>query len=256
MSEVLEEITLVDSLGCEWLKLPLAVMRDAGPAVQTLGGLLKVTSKQTFSAVSAIAGKARLPVATVRKQLITLDRQGWIRNHGRQETPAGYPRRTATIAITGKAKAILGTYGILPWWACCTIRNIGTICNNSRLPWCAKALLSIIMARLASLAAAVERQDGNGLDASDLEDSIENMGGDDRFRFSLEFLENQTGLTRHSIVRAKALLNHRYGIIKWSEEGWTPGTATPVDYLVPNWAFRVIETPTSPGKCYLDFQVG
>jgi hypothetical protein len=250
MSEAPEEISLLDSLGGEWLKLLLAVMRDTGPAVQTLGGLLKVTNKQTFSAVGAIAGKARLPVATVRKQLVTLDRQGWIRNHGRQETPAGYPRRTATIAITGKTKAILGTYGILPWWACCQIRKVG------RLPWCAKAVLSIIMARLASLAAAIERQDGNGLDASDLEDSIENMGGDDRFRFSLEFLENQTGLTRHSIVRAKELLNHRFGIVKWSGEGWTPGTATPVDYLVPNWDFRVIETPTSPGKCYLDFQVG
>ena len=32
-----ERISLVDSLTGEWIKLPLAVMQDVGPAVQTLG---------------------------------------------------------------------------------------------------------------------------------------------------------------------------------------------------------------------------
>ncbi len=36
-----EEISLLASLNGEWLKLPLSIMRDVGPAVQTLGGILR-----------------------------------------------------------------------------------------------------------------------------------------------------------------------------------------------------------------------
>ena len=245
-----QEIPLVDSLRGEWIKLPLAVMQDVGPAAQTLGGLLKVTNKQTFSAVANVATRARLPVATVRKHLLVLHDRAWIINHGRQDTRAGHPRRTATIAISAKAKAVLDTYGFLPWWACYSIRRVG------RLPWCCRSVLSIIMARLASLAAAVERQDGEGLDAKDIEGSIANMGDDERFRFSLESLERQTGLTRHSIVRAKKLLNHRYGIIRWCGDvaKATKGTANTVHYLVPKWEFRVIVTPAGNETCHLDFR--
>lgn len=90
-----EYIRLVDSLAeGQWIKLPLAVMKDVGPAVQTLGGLLRVTNKETYIETATIAGHARLPVATVRKHLVTLDARGWIDNRGRQETRRGRLRRT------------------------------------------------------------------------------------------------------------------------------------------------------------------
>ncbi|NLF06867.1 MAG: hypothetical protein GX594_02675, partial [Pirellulaceae bacterium] len=38
-----QEISLLESLDGEWIKLPLEVMRDIGPAAQTLGGILKMT---------------------------------------------------------------------------------------------------------------------------------------------------------------------------------------------------------------------
>ena len=64
-----QEISLLESLNGEWLKLPLAVMRDVGPAVQTLGGLLEVTKKETYTAVTKISTEAHLPVGTVRRHL-------------------------------------------------------------------------------------------------------------------------------------------------------------------------------------------
>ena len=45
--------------------------------------------------------------------------------------------------------------------------------------------------------------------------AIDNMGGDERFSFSLDWLEHQTGLTRHSLVSAKHQL-HKLGIVRWS----------------------------------------
>ena len=180
-----EQISLLESLNGEWLKLPLSVMQDVGPAVQTLGGLLKLTSRETYSTVSAISGRARVPIATARKHLITLDATGWVANKGRQHTRRGAPRRTATIALAEKAKAAADEYGVLPWWACCNVRKVG------KMPWCAKAVLSVVMARLMSLKAAVEREDGQGLDADDVIGSIANMGDDERFRFSLRWLVKQ-----------------------------------------------------------------
>ena len=50
-----QHISLLESLDGEWIKLPLAVMQDVGPAVQTLGGVLKVTNKETYVAVVEIA---------------------------------------------------------------------------------------------------------------------------------------------------------------------------------------------------------
>ena len=48
-------VSLVDSLSSEWLKLPLVIMQDVGPAVKTLGGLLNITNRETFSPVEEIA---------------------------------------------------------------------------------------------------------------------------------------------------------------------------------------------------------
>jgi len=246
MEDGTERISLLDSLDGEWLKLPLQIMQVVGPAVQTLGGVLKITTKETFSPVTDIAAAARVPVATVRKHLVTLDEQKWIQNKGRQRTRAGQPRRTCTITLLKKTHDHLEPYGFLPWWACCRIRKVG------KLPWCAKAVLSVVMSRLCSLKAAVEREDGHGLDADDIIGSIENLGGDDRFEFSLDDLTAQTGLTRDSVVRAKHWLYHQ-GIVAWSGREPTKGESTPTDILAANWGFRVVVTPAGDGRCYVAF---
>ena len=102
MPEPQEEISLLDSLEGEWIKLLVAPMQDVGPAAQTLGGLLKITSSQTFRPVSDIAVAARVPARTVEKHLVTLHNAGWIINKKRQPLKNGWLRRTATIALTKK----------------------------------------------------------------------------------------------------------------------------------------------------------
>ena len=238
-----EKISLLDSLSREWLKLPLSIMRDVGPATQTLGGILRLAPTETFAAVGKIAQKSRLPVATVRKHLVTLHDHGWILNVGRERTRAGSPRRTCTIKLTTKTKAALGDYSYLPWWACCSISRIG------RLAWSTKAVLSVIMARLAAMKAAIERQDGTGLDAKDFWGSLDNMGGEDRFRFSHFALEKETGLSRPAIRDAKRRLA-TMKIVDWLE-GDERG-----QLLMPNTAFRVVVTPASEGHCSISFLSG
>jgi hypothetical protein len=238
-----EEISLLGSLKQEWIKLPLSIMRDIGPAAQTLGGILNVTKKETFVAATKIAARARLPVATVRKHLVTLDAHGWIQNAGRERTRAGIPRRTCTIKVTSKTKATLHEYSILPWWSCCPIKSIG------RLPWSAKALLSVIMARLAAFKKTMEVQDGIEPDDDDFWGGMDNLGGEVRFQFSLDRLARETGLHRESVVDAKRLLC-KLGIIKWSP------TDT-ADVLMPREAFRVVVTPASePGRVFIAFSRG
>jgi DNA-binding MarR family transcriptional regulator len=283
-----QEISLLESLNSEWLKLPLRIMQDVGPAAQTMGGILKLTNRETFSSVSDIAHKARVPIGTARKHLLTLDANGWIQNRGRQHTRRGAPRRTATIALTSKAKTAATEYAVLPWWTCCSIRKVG------KLPWSAKAVLSVVMARLMSLKAVVERDDGHLPDVieqrtedevyfqdGDADDDgyrtsvrrgvvdevteemlgqIDNLGGEDRFRFSLSWLMQQTGLTHDSVTSAKRLLNHRFGIVRWagtprlSHGKFKSGTTPEPDYLIPNWDFRVVVTDAGDGKCWLDFR--
>ena len=104
-----QEISLLDSLTttAEWLKLPVAVMVRSGPAAQTLAGLLKVTNRETYTAVATIARKARLPVKTVRKHLKTLHDDGWIEHQGRRPTRRGFLRRTATIKVTQQTKDVM-----------------------------------------------------------------------------------------------------------------------------------------------------
>ena len=262
MADSTEEISLLDSLEGEWIKLLVPAMRDVGAAAQTLGGLLKVTLKETYAPVEDIASKARLPVATVRKHLVVLDKAGWIRNAGRGHTRRGSPRRTCTIKITDKTRKALDTgisldgkqeltYALLPWWACCS--------GNIKMPWCARAVLSVVMARLASLKAAVDRQDGKGLSADDMEASIESMGGDDRFQFSLRRLTEQTGLTHDSVTTAKRILNCQFGIVEWEgtldgRRRAKKGTIIERDRLAPNWDFRVLVTPASEGHCHVAFR--
>jgi len=241
-----EYLSLLDSLSGEWIKLPLTIMADAGPAVQTLGGLLNITTRETFSCVAEIATKARLPRNTVKKHLRRLHDAGWIENQGRDHTRRGALRRTATLKITKETKDHLEPYGFLPWWACCHIAKIGD------LPWSAKAVLSVVMARLCALADAAGKQDGNLED----EDFLETLGGDERFKFSLKSLTKQTGLSRHSVIEAKRLLNHRFGIVEWVGQDIEAGTATEADHLLPNWEFRAVIMPASEDGVYVTFDRG
>jgi hypothetical protein len=147
--------------------------------------------------------------------------------------------------LTEKAKKAADEYGVLPWWACCNIRNVG------KLPWCARAVLSIVMARLMSLKAAEENLIDN--------DTITGLADPERFRFSLGWLVKQTGLTHDSVTTAKRLLNHDYGVVQWwgtkrPKGRFAPGTTPSTDLLFPNRDFRIVLTPASNGCCWLDFQ--
>jgi hypothetical protein len=237
-----KEISLLASLNDEWLKLPLSIVRDVGPAAQTLGGILNISKKETFVSATKISERAWMPLSTARKHLVKLDAHGWIENAGRERTRAGIPRRTCTIKITTKTKAALHEYGILPWWSCCYIKGVGC------LPWSAKVLLSVIMARLAAFKKTVELQDGSEPSDDDFWGGMDNLGGKDRFHFSLDRIERETGLHRESIVDAKYRL-FQLGIIKL--------TATDTaDVLFPREAFRVVLTPASEGKVFLAFSRG
>ena len=79
----------------------------------------------------------------------------------------------------------------------------------------------MVMGRLISLKAAADRE-GNHDGDEELSGAIENLGGDDRFSFSLDWLENQTALHRESVVSAKRQL-YKLGIVQWSggkRRGW------------------------------------
>jgi DNA-binding MarR family transcriptional regulator len=257
-------------------------MREVGPATQTLGGLLRLTNRDTFRTVEAIASEARVPVATCRKHLDKLDAADWIKNIGRQHTKSGAPRRTCTILVTEKTrKAIKRTddgelvYGVLPVWATWNIRTLHRretgrlhvqsyqpgdkrrrrrvqIDQTGHMPWSSRAVLSIVLARLMSLAKAVEEQDGHGLDAGDVWGSIANMGVADRFQFSLRGLAHHTGLTLESITIAKKWL-HSHGIIQLGtgKEAGDDGENVPAQ-IMPSASFRVTETPASEGRVYVD----
>lgn len=244
-------ISLLDTLDEDWIKLPLGIMQDVGPAVQTLGGLLKVTHRETFVPVGRIASEARIPLATVRKHLGTLHNAAWIVHAGREETRGGRLRRTATIKLPKKTIENLEPYGILPWWACCRIKLNSKAYGH--LPWSARAVLSVVMARLCGFKKVVDDADGQAnLDPEDMAGSIENMGGADRcWRFPLGWLTRQTGLDHKSVSTAKVFLNHGCGIIRWYQgmEGELGGA----HILEPNWDFGVIVTPAPKGGVFLAF---
>ena len=244
-----QRISLFDSLDGEWIKLPKAAMLDVGPAAQTLGAIMRISNRETYVCAAEIAGKARLPLLTVRKHIKTLDAAGWIKNDGRQPTRRGNLRRTATIKVTAKTNDAAYAFGFLPWWACGGIRKVG------KLRWSTRAVLSIVMAKLAKLAKTAGVQD----DAATGEDFVaflETLGGRDRFRLGLDELHQASGLHRESIVDAKRSL-HQLNIIrrKGIPRG-KKGTACESDWLIPNFGFRVVITPASPGCCFVEFQGG
>ena len=136
-------------------------------------------------------------------------------------------------------------YAPLPWWSCCHIAKAG------KLPWSGKAVLAVVMGRLMSLKAAAQQDADYGAD-EELIGAIDNLGGDDRFQFSLGWLAQQTGLTRGSVVAGKRCL-HARKVVGWTGGRGEDGAAAP-DLLVPNWDFRVVVTPASNETCWVAFK--
>ncbi|MBP60043.1 MAG: hypothetical protein CMJ62_00835 [Planctomycetaceae bacterium] len=214
------DASLLDSLHrAVWIKLPLEVMRDCGRAVQTLGGILAVSTRETFLNQTEISRHAGLPLGTLRRHLKTLDRREWITNQGRQRTSRGFLRRTATLTVTEKTREARRFYGVLPGW----------VSRDLKLPWCARAILSVWFARLMKLNAARKK---TNYYYDSLEVFIEETGAD-KFHFPLSLLERETGLARHSVIKAKRCLAET-GIILLSTNGSESDSMLPnLDYRIP-----------------------
>jgi hypothetical protein len=258
-------IDLLESLKPgQWLKIPMAAMREVGAASQTLAGLLKLTNKETFVSLAAIATSARVARRTCQLHLVELDSKGWIKNHGRQRTRRGNPRRTCTYTVQKKTIDALSDYGVLPWWACAWgnaiarhVKVPGKKKTEAKwiawkhLNWASRALLSIIMARLMGLKAGMEQVPGEDVLEEDFWGLLDNMGGHERFRFSLVNIQRQTGLTSSSIVQAKRELKRRK-IIDWIGPDRKEGS-TSADILWPSSEFQVTVKEAGNNTCYVSF---
>ncbi len=224
-----------------WFKWPFEVMRQCGPAVQTLGAILQFTNKSTFASAESIAEKARLPLATVRKHLLTLDEAGWIRNDGRGRTRSNRPRRTCTIAVTKRTlDASKEDYGVAPWWY--SERTI-------KLKWADRAVLSVFMSNLMALIKAAQEIAENAGDSAGNWFDVLTEFDRNRYLMPLNFLEERTGLSRHSVIAAKGRL-HRSGILtnftRAASKGKCPHKPS---FLAPNWAFRIDMQSLDNGRC-------
>lgn len=234
-------LDLARSLRSEWIKLPLPVMQDCGPAAQTLGGILALSKTSTFASTKTIARKARLPRRTVEKHIDTLEAKGWIKNCGRGVNRQGKPLRTPTLDITDRARSAAEEYGVLPWWA---------TFDTERFAWSSRAVLSVIMARLMKLGAAAARIVADGDGTPDVWELVEDRGPD-RWRFPIRHLEQTTGLDRKSIIAAKRDLSRRK-IVTWN--GGDGGVE--YDTLMPRRDFVVTYWPRQNGGCCMRFEEG
>ena len=224
--------------------MPFACIRECGPAAQTLAGIRKVTSRETFTEARVLAERSRVPLRTFKRHVATLATHGWIIDRGRESTRSGRARRTNTIRFTKRCSDEFRPFGIMPWWACGR-----RITKAGKLPWSAKVILSVVLSRLASLKAVADRGDDCDLDPDDLEETLASI----RFRFPLSKLQRQTGLTRDSVIKGKRWLL-RHGLVEIF--GGEDDGVHVVDCIYPNWSFRVVEKPAGPGACYLSFQRG
>lgn len=114
------QLTLLDCTDGEWLKLPTAVMRDVGPAAQTLAGLLKITNRETYIAAAEIALRARLPVKTVRNHLRVTFTTLTLENGAIPkaiQAMLGHSTLALTMGVYAKAteKAKRDAINVLPW---------------------------------------------------------------------------------------------------------------------------------------------
>ncbi|MCX7408757.1 MAG: helix-turn-helix domain-containing protein [Planctomycetales bacterium] len=220
MADDTETLPLSFAMNWGWIKLPVAVMNDVGPAAQTFGAFIRKTNRETFMSVSQIALHACLPVATTRKHLLTLNERGWLENTGRQKTRTGIPRRTCTWKLTKQSHDMLKPYNALPWWA-----------YRGGFPWATKSVLSVVMSRMLALESVAK----NDCPHDDIEDAIEAIGGDERYEFSLNYLMKQTGLGRESVISGKRHLK-TLGIVLW----YSRNDRQEGHLLVPNPDCRIV----------------
>lgn len=212
-------LAIHELLTAPYIPLSEAAMREVGSAAQTLGGLYKITGKETFVPIHDIALSARVRQRTCEKQLKRLHESGWVHNRGRERTRAGCLRRTATHALTLKAKKHKSPFLRLPYWAAVPV-------GRTKLSWKARAVLAVVTSQYNVLV------DSPGLEAYSDEQGLILEEFEDRFRFSLSRLQRQTGLQRNSVVEAKREL-HEAGIITWR------GSGQNVDLVLPNPDYQI-----------------
>ena len=237
VTQMVRGLSLEETLPrANWLKVPFAVMRDVGPAVQTLAGVIEVVNMQwdrpqTFMSVEKIAAASMLPARTARKHLNTLCVRGWLKNWGREKPrKARRRRRTCTYEVVAKTKkAAEDSYGVLPKWA--AARDMS---------WCSKAVLSVVMHGLLYCEAIARKQ------TADLYDVVLNYDVDRRFQLSLQRLSEITGLSPRSALTGKNELR-RLGIITVDPMVRDRG-GLDIDYLRPSEEFR------APIGCLMEAQ--
>lgn len=256
-------LSILESIRGPRLHLPMGAMQDVGPATQTLGGLLAMTKTETFASVERIAHTALVPISTARKHLSVLAKNGWIVNAGRGRTKKGAPRRTCTLKVTEKTTKSLEKYSILPAWAA----------EADWLTWADRAVLSVVMAKLAMLIKAIEADRAKRraerhastrptkigeivesiLPFGEMELAILNQG-QAPWEFSLQRLQELTGLGRDAIIAAKRRLV-ALGILMADKRSQRFGRnfsqlnrpATPPAVLCPICSFRPLyRSVTSP----------
>lgn len=242
------QISLLDSISGEgWFKIPLSAVREVGPASLMLSSLYSLTSngnRTTFRSVEKIAAYAGIKVQAARKQLQKLVLYGYVKNGGRSSTQSGHSRRTCNWSITNKGlDAFGGYYGILPWWMTCHDRH------GNRFSWSEQLLMSIILAKMASLKSVVV-QNGDPLDDMELAAGIEELG-ENRFRFTLSTVERMTALDSKTIIKAKKSLRARKMIFVYDQNTDAGGRAPHL--IEPRHDYRCIKTPVDQNRFYLDF---
>ena len=228
-----------DSFGGS-LVVPLMAIRSVGPAAETLATVMSISLSGTFVSQQTIATTARIPVDTVKKHLSKLV-PDWLENEGRQPTKRGWIRRTVTLLPTTLAKRSRSPYILLPWWARCSLnlRQIDRTRTSNRLSWSEKVLFGLIASRFLGIQSKGE-EEGSGCLSEEAYD-------EDRYLFSLRYLELQTGMDRKTIVSAKRSL-HRAKLIEWLGDGET------TDRLFPNFKIDIVEKPAKPGYFYISIE--
>ena len=121
------------------------------------------------------------------------------------------------------------------------------------MTWASKAVLSIVMSRLAGLVKTVEELDGKAdTYRGEIWGSIVNLNGDDRhFLFSRQSLADQTGLDVKSITNAKRDLDSR-GIVKWTRFRRADG-GDDKHALEPQETFKIRIRPAGENSCFVDW---
>lgn len=172
---------IMDCLRGDVVIYPERAMNDIGPLTMTLGALYKMASeqrgRQTFASVAAIAECGCVSVRSARRHLDGLRQAGYVRHLGRDH------RRTVTFKLTPKAcEALSGRFKMLP-------RPLAKYIGQS---WAVRALAACAVSQRV-LCESIET---NG----------EGMVANSRDAFSMREAERWTGLSRRSIIGARATL--------------------------------------------------